>query len=70
MSRGAHRGREEDARFRFNNPANLLRVLYPRNTVSHDVQTRFSVQLAFAKFLSKIKGNFGGSAVSMILALH
>ena len=29
-----------------------------RTTVSQDVQTRFSVQLAFAKFLSKIKGNF------------
>ena len=30
----------------------------PRNTVSQDVHTRFPVQLAFAKFLSKIKGNF------------
>ena len=30
----------------------------PRTTVSQDVQTRFPVQLAFAKFLSKIKGNF------------
>ena len=30
----------------------------PRTTVSQDVQTRFSVQLAFAKFLSKIKENF------------
>ena len=29
-----------------------------RTTISQDVQTRFSVQLAFAKFLSKIKGNF------------
>ena len=29
-----------------------------RTTVSQDVQTRFSVQLAFAKFLSKIKVNF------------
>ena len=29
-----------------------------------------SVQLAFAKFLSKIKGNLRVSAVSMILALH
>ena len=28
------------------------------------------VQLAFAKFLSKIRGNFWGSAVSMILALY
>ena len=35
-----------------------------------DVQTYFSVQLAFAKFLYKIKGNFWGSAVSMILALY
>ena len=42
----------------------------PRTTVSQDVQTRFPVQLAFAKFLSKIKGNFWGSAVSMILALY
>ena len=42
----------------------------PRTTVSQDVQTRFSVQLAFAKFLSKIKGNFWESAVSMILALY
>ena len=39
-------------------------------TVSQDVQTRFPVQLAFAKFLSKLKGNFWGSAVSMILALY
>ena len=30
----------------------------PRTTVSQEVQTRFSVQLAYAKFLSKIKGNF------------
>ena len=29
-----------------------------RTTISQDVQTRSSVQLAFAKFLSKIKGNF------------
>ena len=29
-----------------------------RTTVLQDVQTRFSVQLAFDKFLSKIKGNF------------
>ena len=29
-----------------------------RTTVSQDVQTRFPVQLAFTKFLSKIKGNF------------
>ena len=29
-----------------------------RTTVSQDVQTRFSVQLAFVKFLSKIKGSF------------
>ena len=45
-------------------------MLVPRTTVSQDVQTWFSVQLAFAKFLSKIKGNFWGSAVSMILALY
>ena len=30
----------------------------PRTTISQDVQTRFPVQLAFAKFLSRIKGNF------------
>ena len=30
----------------------------PRTTISQDVQTRFSMLLAFAKFLSKIKGNF------------
>ena len=30
----------------------------PSTTVSQDVQTGFSMQLAFAKFLSKIKGNF------------
>ena len=29
-----------------------------RTFESQDVQTRFPVQLAFAKFLSKIKGNF------------
>ena len=29
-----------------------------RTTVSQDVQSQFSVELAFAKFLSKIKGNF------------
>ena len=33
-----------------------------RTTVSQDVQTWISVHLAFAKFLSKIKGNFWGSA--------
>ena len=32
--------------------------LRPRTTISQDVQTWFSVQLAFAKFLSKIKENF------------
>ena len=35
-----------------------ISVLGPRTTISQDVQTRFPVQLAFAKFLSKIKGNF------------
>ena len=39
----------------------------PRTTISQDVQTRFPVQLAYAKFISKIKGNIWGSAVSMIL---
>ena len=29
-----------------------------RTAISQDVQTSYSVQLAFAKFLSKIKGNF------------
>ena len=45
-------------------------VSWARTTVSQDVQTWFPVQLAFAKFLSKIKGNFWGTAVSMILALY
>ena len=35
-----------------------MTVSQPRTTISQDVQTQFSVQLAFAKFLSKIKGNF------------
>ena len=38
----------------------------PRTTVSQDVQTRFPVQLAFAKFLSKIKGIFNTVPVSWI----
>ena len=38
--------------------------------LSQDVQTWFSVQLAFAKFLSKIKGNSWMSAVSMVLSLY
>ena len=42
--------------FKFNESFILLHK--PRTTVSQDVQTRFPVQLAFAKFLSKIKGNF------------
>ena len=42
----------------------------PKTTISQDVQTRFPVQLAFDKFLSRIKGNFLGSAVSMILELY
>ena len=33
-------------------------VIGSRTTISQDVQTRFSVQLAFAKFLSKIKEIF------------
>ena len=41
-----------------------------RTTVSQDVQNLFPVQLAFAKFLFKIKGNFWGSSVSMILTLY
>ena len=48
----------------------ILLKLLSRTTLSQDVQTRFPVQLAFAKFLSKIKGSFWGSAVSMILALY
>ena len=40
-----------------------------RTTISQDVQTRFFVQLAFAKFLSKIKGNFYYSASIMDTAL-
>ena len=37
-----------------------------RTTISQDVRTRFSVQLAFAKFLSKIKGIFNTVSVSWI----
>ena len=33
-------------------------ITYTRTTISQDLQTWFSVQLAFAKFLSKIKGYF------------
>ena len=38
-----------------------LKILFmqkSRTIISQDVQTRFPVQLAFAKFLSKIKENF------------
>ena len=41
----------------------------PKTTLSQDVQTRSSVQLAFAKFLSRIKGNFKYSASIMDTAL-
>ena len=41
-------------------------ITRPRTTLSQDVQTRSSVQLAFAKFLSKIKGNFNIVPVSWI----
>ena len=44
----------------------IIYVYIPRTTLSQDVQTRFSVQLAFAKFLSKIKGNFNTVPVSWI----
>ena len=37
-----------------------------KTTVSLDVQTRFSVQLAFAKFLSRIKEGFNTVPVSWI----
>ena len=47
----------------------VLYIQRPRTTVSQDVQTWFSVQLAFAKFLSKIKGNFKYSASIMDTAL-
>ena len=40
--------------------------LYPRTNVSEDMQTRFSEQLAFDKFLSKIKGIFNTVPVSWI----
>ena len=40
--------------------ASKLHMLVPRTTLSQDVQTRFPVQLAFAKFLSKIKEIFEG----------
>ena len=44
----------------FCNPLYYFLVLLhnPRTTVSQDMQTRFPVQLAFAKFLYRIKGNF------------
>ena len=32
-----------------------------RTTISEDVQTQFPVQLAFAKLISRIKGNFWGT---------
>ena len=38
---------------------------YKPRTILQDVQTRFSVQLAFAKFLSKIKEYFQYSASIM-----
>ena len=44
----------------------ILCVDSKRTTVSQDVQTRFPVQLAFAKFLSKIKGIFNSVPVSWI----
>ena len=44
-------------------------MLVSWTTISQDVQTRFSVQLAFAKFLSKIKDNFQYSASIMDTAL-
>ena len=40
-----------------------------RTTISQDVQTRFSVQLAFAKFLFRIKGNLKCSDSIMDTAL-
>ena len=39
-------------------PYLVFNMYTTRTTISHYVQTLFSVQLAFAKFLSKIKGNF------------
>ena len=47
----------------------FIYMVIPRTTVSQDVQTWFPVQLAFAKFLSKIKGNFQYSASIMDTAL-
>ena len=47
---------------------NIFRII-PRTTASQDVQTRFPVQLAFAKFISNIKGNFLYSASIMDTAL-
>ena len=41
----------------------------PRTTVSQDVQTRFPVRLAFAKFLPKIKEIFYFSASIMDTSL-
>ena len=36
----------------------LFDILNIRTTISLDVQTLFCVQLAFARFLSRIEGNF------------
>ena len=47
----------------------LAYLFVSRTTVSQDVQTRFPVQLAFAKFLSKIKDFFKYSASIMDTAL-
>ena len=47
----------------------ILQIPCTRTTVSQDVQTWFPEQLAFAKFLSKIKGNFQYRASIMDTAL-
>ena len=41
----------------------LKMIFYPRTTVSQEVQTWFSAQLAFAKFLSKTKEVFYSASI-------
>ena len=45
-----------DSKGIFFDTLNLLFIA--RTTITQDVQTQFPVQLDFAKFLSRIKGNF------------
>ena len=68
--RGCHRQEEEQTRLLGKGNLGAINKIKPMRsedislgnnqgpTVSQDVQTWFPVQLAFDKFLSKIKGNF------------